>query len=210
MRRSLFLILFLILGYISKSQEDTIYFSKTGDTVLYSPTWAGNIYSDTVRHYLNIASFAEGDTLKIISSFTITTKRKDNFNDFIPTDSLKKYNLEFDGYLQDSSDNDVILTITPKNIIKIDTYYQANQFIYTADIEIILKCKSKIIRQETVKHYYIAKREEDIDINDICRFKSWKKRGADKYLISYKIKESLYSGKPYGFSIVTNWYYGYY
>ena len=213
MKRALSFLIFFLSVYISKSQiNDTIYFSKLGDTVLLSPYADGYTYSDSMTHHLFVMSFDKKDTLKKISSLDILVNRKDRLEDFISLDTLKKYRLEFDGYLQrDTIDKDVILTFTPKNTVKIDTYYLKDQFIYSVEIEILLKCKSKIIMQETITYFYIAMYAGDFDKSDICSFKSWKKKGVDKFLINYKIKQNVYDGKPFrGFNSVTNWYYGYY
>ena len=89
MKRALSFLIFFLSVYISKSQiNDTIYFSKLGDTVLFSPYANGYTYSDSMTHHLFVMSFDKKDTLKKISSLDILVNRKDRLEDFISLDTF--------------------------------------------------------------------------------------------------------------------------
>jgi len=179
------LLFFVVVN--GKSQIDTIYFSVSGDTVLYSFGAHGQVGSDTFYHQVIIASFNPKDTLKIISSFEIPTVQKTNALKLVSKDTIKKYHLQFDGLRSDKPDKNVKLKVSAGNIVFQSAINNSGENIYTADISIYIKCKSKLIRKEKIKYMFRGFDKTDLDTNGICDLTFWKKSGKDKYLFYYHI-----------------------
>ena len=187
-RTKIFIVFILLLNIADcKSQIDTIYFSTSGDTVLYSFGAHGQANSDTFYHQITIASFNPKDTIKIISSFEIPTTKKGNALKLVSNDTIKKYHLQYDGVRFDTPDKNIKLKVSADNILFQAPLENSSENIYTADISIYLKCKSKLIRKEKLKYMFKGLDKTDIDTTGICDLTFWKKNNKDKYLFYYRL-----------------------
>ena len=185
------LILFILTIFISrncKSQMDTIYFSITGDTLLYSSGAVGHVKSDTLRHWIRIITFNQKGSIKHISSFDVVTLTNQNVFKFIPTDTIKKYNFSFDGIRYDSPDSNIVLNIIPKKIKLFSHMANSDLNVYKAKIQITLTCKSKVIRNETIKYMFKGLDKESLNQSEIFDLTYWKKENTSRYFFWYTIK----------------------
>jgi len=183
------LIAFIFLLNIAdcNSQIDSIYFSTSGDTVLYSFGAHGQSNSDTFYHQVIIASFNPKDTIKVISSFEIPTTMKGNALKLVSKDTIKKYNLQYDGVRFTKPDKNIKLKVSANNIVLQSQLDNSSVNIYKADISIYLKCKSKLLRNEKLKYMFKGLNKTDINTSGICDLTFWKKNNKDKYLIYYRL-----------------------
>jgi hypothetical protein len=187
-RTKIFLVFILLLNIADcKSQIDTIYFSTSGDTVLYSFSAHGHVNSDTFYHQINIATFNPKDTVKIISSFEIPTTMKGNVLKLVPKDTIKKYHLQYDGIKFDKPDKNVNLKLSAKKITFQFQLDNSDENVYSADILLSLKCKSKVIRKEEMKYMFKGYSKNDLNMDGICDLNFWKKSNKDKYFFYYRL-----------------------
>ena len=183
----IFILIFVINSMRCKSQLDTIFFSVTGDTVLYSLTAVGHGKSDSVENVFTVVYFNPKDTLKIISKFNIPAANVLNPLRHIPIDTIKKYHLAYDGIRHDNPDKNIVLKVFQKRTKQIGKSNSPNENTYSTDILFILKCKSKVIRKETIEHRFTGFDKQDFDSQKFCKIIFWKKAGLDKYFIWYSL-----------------------
>lgn len=191
--KSFVCVLLICISSKIHSQRDTIYFSEvTGDTALFSFGWVGNINSDTVKHNVNIVCFNAKDTLKALSSFDILTLKTQNIYKFIPEDTLRKYHLSYDGPRNDSLDENMKLKIAVKKIRFFGKADNSKEKIYTANVAFTFKCKSKVIRRETIKKYmFQGSNRHSFDKSDFITITYWRKQNTERYFFYYRIKRDV-------------------
>ncbi len=182
-----------------EAQFDSMYFSKTGDTILYNGFGIGDVDSDSMTWHMYLLRYNnQGDSLEKISQFEVPTLREETpFHKFNP-DTIRKYNLEFNGIRQDSSKHEVYSKIGIKKLRMVGRSMQQEENIYTCKATITIKCKNKIIKRKTIDYMFQGATDE-INYQELCSIVYWKKQNADKYFIKYKLlKNSIVTPEGVG------------
>ena len=182
-------ILTIFLGHNSQSQSDKVFFSKSGDTVLYS--FGGTVTSmhmDTTDWNIMVSSFTKKhERLDTVSNFTIRTNRQGE-KPFpkLSKDSISKYNLEYDGLPVGMED---IQTFCKTSHVKmLSTSNDKKKYLYKARLSIQVRYKSKVVGNLQTYIMFKGKNKADIDFDNICYTYVWKKENKDKFFIHFRIK----------------------
>ena len=201
----------MLLKINAKGQQtfDKVYFSSTGDTILYSLSSEVNVNSDSVIHLVNIASFISSDTINNLSIFEIKThKDEPNPYQYLSKDTIIKYGLSYDGPLLSFPDENFEISVKMIDVKQTEVTADLKEKIFLANVSIIIRCKSKIMRNEVVKYMFQGTNERDFKIEDIFKIYIWKKDHKEKYFIWYSIvrnkivtKDTIGSGYDMNFYI---------
>jgi hypothetical protein len=188
MKYKLFL-LATLLSFNVQSQTDKIFFSLTGDTVLYK--YGGKVssmYMDTIDWNIIVSSFSKNhQRLNPIDYFTIRTfKQGETPFSKINTDILAKYHLEYDGQPISITEVENICKVNKIKIIG----NTSDSLIHTYKARLSVKVIYKNKTIGSLKTYIIFKGcdKKDIDLESICETYVWKKENKEKYFIRFGIK----------------------
>lgn len=170
----------------SKAQSDTIYFSKTGDTVLYN-AYPGITVKDSIFWTMYTLRYkGKGDSMEKLGEFDVLTHLGESPFPHVNPDTIRKYNLEFNGIRQDTNMHEAYFEFTIKDLKLISRKAYGNHKLYSSKATIIVKFKNRIIKKTTLNYMFVGEKQ-DIDPKRLCKITYWKKQNAEKYFIRYEI-----------------------
>ena len=179
--------IFIIVSLTSTSQTDTVYFSTTGDTVLYSYKF----FQPDTTFDIFILKKHPIDTVSLLSRFTVKpTKTLRPYTD-LSADTLKKYGLTYSAVRIDpykSKDFSVKIKCSKAKKIEQCSSGEDYLFIYKADMTVTVKCKGQKVYFKTYPFMYKKLNGTDqIDKENIVQLLAWKR--GDKYFISCRVRD---------------------
>ncbi len=188
-KTSLSIILVTSLSFRSLSQADTIYFSTTGDTVLYSSVFYHQIDS-ILGSYTTCVKSLQDKKVKELSTFNIVTEPANNPWKGLSKDTIRKYNLKYDGKrIYPYAQKDFSISVKPTNIELIDTAKFGAKFIYKTRVYILVTCKGQILYSNNFNFLFHGNSPKDFPERDIVRIDAWQKQKTKKYFIDLSIRE---------------------
>jgi len=187
----IFIPLFILFSFDTFSQRDTIYFSATGDTVLFAHVFYQQIDSLHGSYSVFINRRHPVDTIQNISRFYIITEPANNPWKGLTNDTIKKYHLNYDGIeTYPYANKDFNISVKPTSTKLVDScVFGADKFIYKANVSVKITCKGQYIYSKTFSYMFKGDSPKDFEPRDIVQIKAWQKKNKRKYFISAQIKE---------------------
>lgn len=182
-------ILTILLGFNVHSQTDRIFFSFTGDTVLYRYGGkASSLYMDTIEWNIIVSSWHKNQQrFNTVDYFTIRTfKQSQTPFSSINKEILTNYNLEYDGQPISPTDVEKICKVDKIKIIG-DTE-DSIIHTYKARLSVSVIYNTKKIGKFKTYIIFKGRNKKDIDLENICETYVWKKKNKEKYFIRFEIK----------------------
>lgn len=183
--RLLFCIFGCLHGMFLISQTDTIYFSVTGDTVLFTDPY---LQPDSVFHYIVLRK-SLNDTTDNLSSYGIKSPALKPYKDLNP-DTLKKYGLTYNGIRADAfKDPNIRLSVKTKHIKYVAQYDKAEyqKFIYKCVVHVSLRCKGKRIYHKRIPYMFDGMTKQDFDPYPFSQVVIRKRK--DRYMVRFYVQE---------------------
>jgi hypothetical protein len=185
--RILIFLIFLSSSLKVSSQTDTVYFSSTADTVLYSYKF----FQPDTTFDIYILKKHPIDTTQLISSFSVKSTKTLKPYTNLSVDTIKKYHLTYDGIRIDPyNSKDFKITIKKSKPTKIDQREAGEnyEYIFKTLLTVKIKCKGKTFYNKSFEYMYKQFNREDIlDKKEIIQLSAWKRGG--KYFINCSIRE---------------------
>jgi len=177
-------------GQMIIHQIDTLLSSPNGDTLLYSNQASSKPTNDTIRYVITISTFNHSvDTSVTLSLFNITLLKNQSVYTQINADTVRKYNLHNYVLRCVIPTKNLVIKIKPHKLKLIEKGEKLGN-LYSANVSILIKCKSNVIRDTKLNYLYLAKKERDFDPSDVCKVYVWKIMNTDRYFIHYSLKKT--------------------
>jgi hypothetical protein len=187
------------------SQNETIFFSVTGDTVCYSNVFGQSVDSLHISHTTYIQRRDKIGSVKTISFFQLICESSNKCIETLNGDTVKKYHLQLDGKPTNIWTNkDFVVSVKPLNTHMVDISAFGPKYIFQTTVSVDISCKGQNIYTKTFDIMFKGESPKDFPERDIVRISAWHKKNKGKYFVDLSIKECQTFKKPtdtpdYGF-----------